>query len=565
MRDRLVVLGLETEYAISLEHAPGMDTLFAAYDVAYSVVNAVKELDIPVIDRGLEIIEDIDEHDEVEREAQRNLFQHHYANRAEIVASSSRALRQRMGCSGFVLETGARYYVDIGAHPEYSTPETLDPRTIILAQKAGDAIVEQCRERAEYLMRARTHSRDLAIHIHRNNSDGKGNSYAGHENYSLSPSLFDAIIRDPFYGRLTNRLLIGATLKFLVTRSIIIGTGKVGFEDFEPAAYQISQRADFMIQPIAQSTVQMRGIINTRNDPLARYNLVRRFHTICGDSNMSELSIYLKCGITALFFKMLEQGYIQNSSGNLMTPLRSSVAAMHSVSRDLTLREQLPLSDGTHTTALETQIEYCQRAKSYVEDAHLAPVWIDVVQKWEAVLNGLNTNRFTDPYARNLDWVIKERLLKQYQKQHHIEDPLDMRCQSLALAYHDINPNRSIYDRLLNNGKIMQIVQPQEIMQMIHDAPIDTRAYLRGKLVKHYSSHITDIGWDYAIFTNGMILNMDHPRKGTKEHIDLLISDNPSFEVFIERIKNMFETRQYARPEKLSKSELPPRRIDKIP
>ena len=562
MRDRPVVLGLETEYGIFLKHASNMDDLVAAYDV----VGAVKELNIPLIDRGLEMVEDIDEHEEAEREreAWQSLYKHHYANRAEVAVSSSKAFRQRMGCSGFILETGARYYVDLG-HPEYSTPETEDPRTIVLAQKAGDVIVEQCRQRAEHLMRARTRNHDLAIHIHRNNSDGNGNSYAGHENYSLSPDLFDTIITNSFSNKPAIKSLICTTLKFLVTRSIVIGAGKVGFENFAPAHYQISQRADFMMQPIGQSTVKWRGIINTRNDPLARYNLVRRFHTICGDSNMSELSIYLKCGITALFFKMLEQGYIQHSSGDLMTPLSDSVRAMHSVSRDLTLREQLPLDDGTHTTALKTQMRYCELAKSYTQDARLAPVWIDIVQKWEAVLNGMDNNRFTDPWARSLDWVIKERLLKQYQKKHHIEDPTHMECRALALTYHDNNPDRSIYDRVLKSGNIMRIVQPEEITYMVHEAPVDTRAYLRAKLVKNYLPHIVDIGWDYAVFTNGMILDMGHPRKGTKEQIDPLIADNPSFDVFFERIKNIFKTRQreyFREPTKNRVTNI--KRIDKI-
>lgn len=542
MRDKPILFGFETEYAISVKNGSRgsrMDILYAPYDV----VEAVKELNVPFIDRGLEMVEDIAEHEEAEKQARQNLFEHKFANRAEVVASSSKTLRQRLGCSGFVLETGARYYVDLG-HPEYSTPETENPRTIVLVQKAGDIIVEECRKRAENLMRMRTGSRDLAIHIHRNNSDGLGHSYAGHENYSLSPSLFDQIV-DWYYWVLTP--LTHAVLKFLVTRSIVIGSGKVGFEDFEPASYQISQRADFMVRPIANSTIKDRGIINTRNDPLARYSLTRRFHTICGDSNMSELSIYLKCGITALFFKMLEQGYIQSASGNLMMPLCDSVHAFHRVSRDLTLREKLPLDNETQTTALETQMQYCQLAKSFIQDAHLESVWADVVQKWEAVLNGLDGNRFIDVWAGNLDWVIKERLLKQYQKQHHIDNPTDMECQSLALAYHDINPNKSIYDRLLANGKIMRIVRPEEITRMVHEPPTDTRAYLRGMLVKNYSSHLVDIGWDYAVFTNGMILDINHPRKGTKEQIDPLMADNPSFDVFFERIQNMFKTRQHRR------------------
>ena len=91
----------------------------------------------------------------------------------------------------------------------------------------------------------------------------------------------------------------------------------------------------------------------------------------------------------------------------------------------------------------------------------------------------------------------------------------------------------------------MRIVQPEEIMYMVHEPSPDTRAYLRGKLIRNYSPYVVDIGWDYAIFTNGTILNMDNPRKGTKEQIDQLMIDNPCFDAFLERIQNMFAVRQY--------------------
>ena len=39
-----------------------------------------------------------------------------------------------------VLTNGARYYVD-HAHPEYSTPECVDAREVLIADKAGERIV----------------------------------------------------------------------------------------------------------------------------------------------------------------------------------------------------------------------------------------------------------------------------------------------------------------------------------------------------------------------------------------------------------------------------------------
>ena len=554
MPHRPTTMGLETEFGMLVQNGDEEISEYFSQYAAYETVKAIKRINL-FVDRGLEEIEDIEEHDRAEEEAQRNRLLHlRYEKRREL---SAYALRQRLGMSGFILETGARWYVDMG-HPEYSTPETHNPRTLVLVQKAGDVIAEQCRRFAEVTLRSSLSRPDLTLHIHRNNSDGKGHSYAGHENYSLSIELFDQIVRHLEHNRPSRRarrtlddmftytptLLTHAVLKFFVTRQIVTGSGKVGSELYNaPIDYQISQRADFMMQPIGISTIHGRGIINTRNQPLADYDLMRRFHVICGDSNMSELSIYLKCGITALFFMMLEEGYIQASACDLMEPLADSVHSYRRVSRDLTLQKELLLADGSSTTALQTQMQYCMLAKSFVEQADFAPVWTDVVHKWEAVLNGLDNDRTKDPWASNLDWVVKEWLLNGFQKRHKV-DPLDIRCQALALDYHDINPERSNYNRLINAGKIMRIATDTEIMYMTHERPPDSRAWLRGLLIKKYSSLIVDIGWDYALFENHALLDMSDPHMGTKEHIDPHIADDPSLTTFLERIQPRFRMRK---------------------
>ncbi|MBI4895005.1 MAG: proteasome accessory factor PafA2 family protein [Candidatus Aenigmarchaeota archaeon] len=39
------------------------------------------------------------------------------------------------------LSNGARLYFDIGDHPEYCTPETSNPRDVVLYDRAGELIV----------------------------------------------------------------------------------------------------------------------------------------------------------------------------------------------------------------------------------------------------------------------------------------------------------------------------------------------------------------------------------------------------------------------------------------
>src|SRR5262249_59153545 len=86
-------------------------------------------------------------------------------------------VEEDLGLANVILPNGARYYVD-HAHPEYSTPECLTPRELVVHDKAGERILERS-----------LHEIDDAMPLqhrlagYKNNSDGKGNSYGTHENY----------------------------------------------------------------------------------------------------------------------------------------------------------------------------------------------------------------------------------------------------------------------------------------------------------------------------------------------------------------------------------------------
>ena len=110
-----------------------------------------------------------------------------------------------------VLTNGARYYVD-HAHPEISTPEVTDAREAVVWDRAADEIVRDSMAYARDLL-----DDSAEIIIHKNNSDGKGNSYGCHENYLVAREL-------PF-GRLTSQIT-----PHFVTRQIFTGAGKVGCE-----------------------------------------------------------------------------------------------------------------------------------------------------------------------------------------------------------------------------------------------------------------------------------------------------------------------------------------------
>ncbi len=80
-----------------------------------------------------------------------------------------------------VLTNGARYYVD-HAHPEISTPEVTTAREALVWDRAAEEIVRASMQHVRALL-----PDGGEIIVHKNNSDGKGNSYGCHENYLHRP------------------------------------------------------------------------------------------------------------------------------------------------------------------------------------------------------------------------------------------------------------------------------------------------------------------------------------------------------------------------------------------
>src|SRR2546423_1456685 len=272
-----------------------------------------------------------------------------------------------LGLANVILPNGARYYVD-HAHPEYSTPECITPRDLVIHDKAGERILERSLEEVQQIL-----PRGQRLTIDKNNSDGKGNSYGTHENYLVDRQIpFARIVRD--------------LTPFCVTRQVFTGAGKLGLEGQHgerPAAFQLTQRADFFEAEVGLETTLKRPIINTRDEPHADPEKYRRLHCIIGDANLCEVANFLKVGSTAIVLKMIEDEFLPDLA------LEQPVQALHDVSWDITCRSQVRLRDGRSLTAVQLQWEYLDQAKKYVEERDATPANVEVLQRWESVLTAL--------------------------------------------------------------------------------------------------------------------------------------------------------------------------------
>src|SRR5260370_396043 len=167
---------------------------------------------------------------------------------------------------------------------------------------------------------------------------------------------------------------------FFVSRQVVCGAGRVGRgADGRDEGFQISQRADFFEVEVGLETTLKRPIINTRDEPHADPEKYRRLHVIIGDANMSEISSYLKLGVT----------------------------------------------------------------------------------------------------SREVDWVAKLEVLEGYRARDGLSWT-HPRLQLVDLQYSDIRPERGVYNRLAANGRMLRLVDEQDVARAIEYPPEDTRAYFRG-------------------------------------------------------------------------------------
>jgi proteasome accessory factor A len=407
-----------------------------------------------------------------------------------------------------VLTNGARYYVD-HAHPEISTPECADARSVVVWDRAAEEIV-----RASMVAANRLLPEGQEVIVHKNNSDGKGNSYGCHENYLMARSV-------PF-GR-----IVTAVTSHFVTRQIYTGSGKVGCEvpgtNAQEVPYQLTQRADFFEAEVGLETTLKRPIVNTRDEPHADAQKYRRLHVITGDANLSEVATFLKVGTTAFLLCLVEDDA-------LATPfvLRTPVAAMRQVSHDLTLQGALELDDGTTITALAIQWELLDRARKWAEEHGMEAVGGDevgslVLHEWEQVLSDLEAD--PERAADRVDWVAKHRLLEGYRARHGL-DWVDPRLAALSLQYHDLRPARSLSDR----AGLRRLVEPGEVRRAMTEPPADTRAWFRGKCLQRWAPQVVAANWDSIVFDIGEAslrrVPMMEPLRGTAAHVGTLVDES---------------------------------------
>ncbi len=404
------------------------------------------------------------------------------------------------GNGGFLLN-GARLYLDMG-HIEYASPECLNLRDMVTYDLAGDQLLQSAL--------VELGASEQVSFIKNNIDHHTGATFGCHENYLMKR---EAQFTPP---------VLGTLLAFLATRQLFTGAGRVGqanplafdFEIPQPETqvdFQISQRADHIVNDIYQWVQFNRAIINARDEPLADYRKYRRLHLLIGDSNMSPFATALKVGTTACVLALLEDGRLPKNLS-----LADAVQSTRDISRDASGEWLVQLENGSTMGALDIQWQFYELARKHLGGASEETDWL--LESWSFTLAALRER--PESLIGGVDWITKKWLLEAFMAEENLEwgDPW---LQSLDLEYHNIDPAKGLFFGVTPAKRIGEwnnSVRRDEAMRL---PPANTRAAGRSVAVAHFQQRPQPyvINWDSIACDSRDFLVMSDPFADYREEV----------------------------------------------
>ncbi|HYB85711.1 MAG TPA: proteasome accessory factor PafA2 family protein [Streptosporangiaceae bacterium] len=354
--------------------------------------------------------------------------------------------------SSVLLRNGGRLHLGAVSGPEYATPECGSALDLIVWAKAGERIVEGLLADAGRRLREEGVVGD--IHVFKSSAGRANGSFGCQENYLVG--------RRGEFGRLADILI-----PFLVTRQLICGAGAV-MQAPRGTVYCLSRLAGRTRNGVSPAATRSRPIINTRDEPRAAAAGLRRLRVVVSDSNMSETTTLLKVGATDLVLRMAEAGTVLPD-----LTLDNPIQAIGEVSRDITGRSRVRLAGGRQMSALDIQREYLAKARDFTGKHGADAVSSRVLGAWERALDAIGAGN-PGIIAREIDWVIKYRLIEQYRARHDL--PLSAPQVAQAdLAYHDIDRRQGLYYQLQRSNKVDRTARDIGIFEAKSTPPVPGR------------------------------------------------------------------------------------------
>ncbi len=390
-----------------------------------------------------------------------------------LIDQHPRGWDEPAGNGGFLFN-GGRAYIDMG-HLEYCTPECASTLDVVRYDRAGDSLL---------LEALRALDLDGKVSFIRNNIDHyTGATFGCHENYSLERT--DAVTKRNW----------ASLLVFLTLRVLFTGAGRVGgsLQNFfsrrdstgdEPIPFQLSQRADFILNDCFEWIQHNRSILNLRDEPLADARRFRRLHLIHGDTNVLPAALFLKVGATRLVLDLLELGEMP------LVALADPVASFRSLSRCSCPPWRVTMADNTTGDALFLLTQFHRKARRMFQGRDQETDCL--LQLWARTLEGLATD--PDSLIGIVDWITKKHLLDAFVSRESLswEDPW---LKAQDLEFHQTDPGRSLGLALAEADAAWN---PVNLESAKLNPPENSRARARSRLMREIQGKAGSYHVDWA-------------------------------------------------------------------
>nr|WP_284290884.1 proteasome accessory factor PafA2 family protein [Angustibacter aerolatus] len=119
-----------------------------------------------------------------------------------------------------------------------------------------------------------------------------------------------------------------------------------------------------------------------------------------------------------------------------------------------------------------------------------------VLDLWQRTLTAVETGDLS-LVEREIDWVMKYRLVERYRAKHGLELS-SPRVAQLDLAYHDIHRRRGLYYLLQRAGRAERVATDLEVFEAKSVPPQTTRAKARGDFVRRAQEQRRDFTVDWV-------------------------------------------------------------------
>lgn len=403
---------------------------------------------------------------------------------------------------GLATSSGGRIYMEVaGPFTEWCTPPCTLPSEVVMQERLLECAFARS-------ARALSGKRGT-FRLYKNSSDGKGHSFGLHTNFFTTRECRERIFSRQNKG--THKLLARFTIKdasrelqdlisFFVLRLPLVCSGKPVSERYGlPCHYQMSQRADHIVELVGGHTTSERPLVNTRNEPLAPnvWNHTRLHDINSEGSNRSPLARKLSIGLTQIFLSMIEDDML-SLDWFLAEPLHTLLV----LSRDLTLSRPISVVKRLSGLLVErrpTELlwDIARQMEHYAAVTALPRELADLIGVFQRIIGLLQEN--SPELSQILDWKIKERFIQNRMRakglnpdnHQHWDSPY---VQGLHIQYHCLTDERFWKAA----AEICEVQESEDYFEEeISDVlfpPDTTSAFLKGFLVSHpYLSRLIEV------------------------------------------------------------------------